>query len=379
MGEIFLTFLRLGCTSFGGPAAHLGYFQDEFVRRRGWISNETYADLLALCQFLPGPASTQLGISIGHLRGGYPGAFLAWLGFTLPSALVLIGFALSVKSFSHPALEGALHGLKIVAVAVVAKAILAMGKKLCPDAPRIAMMVLSAVILLFWPDASAQFVVIGTGAALGCIFLPGGQSGVARPESPGSRRIGFAWLLCFGGLLLFLPPLAQSSVLAQNLEVFYRTGALVFGGGHVVLPLLEKSLVPHQISQDLFLGGYGAAQAVPGPLFTLAAYLGAVSSGFAGGVFCLMAIFLPSFLLIFGVMPFWQNLRGYPRVRQALSGVNASVVGLLVAAFYDPVFTGAISVPQDFALALMAFCALHFFRTPAWLTVLLCGAVGAFL
>ena len=382
---IFLIFLRLGLTSFGGPVAHLGYFRDEFVARRQWLSEHSYADLVALCQFLPGPASSQVGMAVGLARAGYAGAFAAWAGFTLPSAVALILFALGLASHADAVPAGALHGLKVVAVAVVAQAVWGMGRSLCPDAPRLAIMVAASCAVLLFPLAWLQLVVIASAGLLGlALFKP--RTGAPHEPLPIAirRRSAVGWLALFFILLAGLPVLVAvlpGQTLAL-IEAFYRAGALVFGGGHVVLPLLQAEVVPNGwVSGDAFLAGYGAAQAVPGPLFTFAAFLGAsmttAPTGWWGGLICLLAVFAPSFLLVAGALPFWETLRRNVRAQAALSGINAAVVGLLLAALYDPVWTSAIHTPQDFALAVLALLALVRWKLPPWLVVLACAGAGA--
>ncbi len=381
--EVLLAFLRLGCTSFGGPVAHLGYFRTEFVERRKWLDEAAYADIVALCQFLPGPASSQVGVSIGMLRAGLPGGFAAWLGFTAPSALVMIAFAYGVGAVGDMQHAAWLHGLKIVAVAVVAQAVWGMARNLCPDAPRASMAVGGALVALLFPSALGQVAAIVAGAIIGWRLIEapptaGGHIGIAF-----SKSLGVAALVLFFVLLAGFPLLAAASgnhALAL-IDSFYRTGSLVFGGGHVVLPLLQEAVVPPGwIGADRFLAGYGAAQAMPGPLFTFAAYLGAAMNpgptGVAGGLLCLAAIYLPSFLLLIGVLPFWDGLRRRAPVQSALRGVNATVVGLLLAALYTPVWTGAINTPRDFAMALVAFLLLAVWKLPPWLVVIL-GALAA--
>lgn len=384
---VFLIFLRLGLTSFGGPVAHLGYFRDEFVVRRNWLSERSYADLVALCQFLPGPASSQVGMALGLSRAGYAGALAAWLGFTLPSAIALILFALGIASYGDAMPAGVLHGLKVVAVAVVAQAAWGMARTLCPDVPRISIMVAATCCVLLVPSAWGQVGVIIVAALIGlAAFRP--QSGTAHEPLPISirRRTGLLWLTLFCALLLGLPLLASlfPSPLLAMVDAFYRAGSLVFGGGHVVLPLLQAEVVPTGwVDGDAFLAGYGAAQAVPGPLFTFAAFLGAsmnqAPGGWLGGLVALLAIFLPSFLLVLGALPFWEQLRRNRRTQAALMGVNAAVVGLLLAALYQPVWTSAIHRPEDFGLALVALIALLFWKLPPWLVVLGSGALGALL
>ncbi len=379
MAEIFLVFLRLGLTSFGGPVAHIGYFRSEFVTRRGWLGEAAYADLVALCQFLPGPASSQVGMSIGLMRGGIPGALAAWLGFTAPSAIVLIAFALGMGAVGDPAhapvLQAALHGLKIVAAAVVAQAVWGMGNSLCPDRVRMTLAAAATALTLAFPGPLGQVGAIVAGGLFGVWRLRTGVPadhatlGIAVP-----RWLAIAALVAFALLLLGLPVAAAQSPALALVSGFYRAGALVFGGGHVVLPLLREAVVPPGwIADNLFLAGYGLAQAVPGPLFTFAAYLGAAmgppGGGVGGGILCLIAIFLPSLLLLLGALPFWDELRRHPSASSALRGVNAAVVGLLLAALYTPVWTSAITGAADFALGVSAFVALVFWRVPPWIVV----------
>lgn len=381
--EVAEAFTRLGLTSFGGPVAHLGYFREEFVVRRRWLDEQTYADLVALCQFLPGPASSQVGIALGTLRAGLLGGLLAWIGFTLPSALVMIAVAYGVG-----ALSGAvdwLHGLKVVAVAVVAQAVWGMARSLCPDRERASIALAAAAIMLLVPGALTQIGLIIAGGIAGWRLLrsaplPPPQAFIA----PFGRRYALISLAIFFGLLIGLP-LARQAVPDHTLALFdsfYRAGALVFGGGHVVLPLLEAEVVPPGwVTGAQFLAGYGAAQAVPGPLFTFAAYLGAVQTpapnGWIGGIVALLAIFLPAWLLVLGALPFWDRLRARADAQAALRGINAVVVGILLAALYTPVSTSAIGAPFDFALALICFGLLTLWKLPPWLVVLLGGVVGA--
>lgn len=381
---MFLIFLRLGLTSFGGPIAHLGYFRDAFVTRRRWLSERSYADLVALCQFLPGPASSQVGIALGLSRAGYGGALAAWLGFTLPSAVVLILLALGITRHSTAIPPGALHGLKVVAVAVVAQAVWGMARNLCTNAPRVAVMLLAACVALLQTSAWGQVgVILIAGMAGLLLFKPAPPTAHDALPVTISRRAGALWLSLFGLLLASLPILAQwlpTPTLAVT-DAFYRTGALVFGGGHVVLPLLQAEVVPrHWVSNDVFLAGYGAVQAMPGPLFTFAAFLGAsmtqAPNGWLGGLLCLLAIFTPSFLLVLGALPFWESLRRSPRTQAALAGVNAAVVGLLLAALYQPVWTSAIFTAQDVALALIGLVSLMVWKLPPWLVVVGSGAAG---
>jgi chromate transporter len=391
--EVFLAFLRLGLTSFGGPVAHLGYFRQDIAARRRWLDERAFVDLVALCQFLPGPTSSEVGIGIGLTRAGYAGAFAAWAGFTLPSAIALVLFALGVARFGSALGSGWLHGLKIAAVAVVAQAVWGMARTLATGRTRASLAVAAAIIVLFLPTTVGQLGAIALGAAVGLWLLPDDHShslaGSALAPAVG-RGIAAFCLAVFFVLLLALP-LAAAAVPSDSpaghilamVTVFYRAGSLVFGGGHVVLPLLQTGVVPPGwLTNDAFLAGYGAAQAVPGPLFTFAAYLGAVISvgpgGLVGAAICLMAIFLPSFLLVIGFVPFWQALRDQPAARAALNGVNAAVVGLLTAALYSPVWRSAIEEPRDFALVLAAFLLLTVWRAPPWLVVMLCAAGGAF-
>lgn len=383
--SVFLVFLKLGCTSFGGPIAHIGYFRSEFVEKRKWLDDAAYTDLVALCNFLPGPASSQVGIALGTLKAGLPGGFAAWLGFTMPSALVLMLFAFGFGNFGLAADAGWIHGLKIVAVAVVAQAVWGMGKTLCPDRARATLAIAATIIVFAWPTAWGQLAAIALGAIVGLRLLP--PTELHRPEGARfmvSRTTGVvAWILFFG--LLFLLPVLAGTTGNQALaafDAFYRTGSLVFGGGHVVLPLLRHAVVdPGWVDPGIFLAGYGAAQAVPGPLFTFAAYLGTVATtppgGFAGGLFCLVAIFLPAFLLVIGALPFWDALRRSPHVQSALRGVSAAVVGLLLAALYDPVWTSSIRSSGDLALALVAFGLLMFWKWSPLYVVAITALGGA--
>ncbi|MCP5247820.1 MAG: chromate efflux transporter [Candidatus Accumulibacter sp.] len=381
---VFLIFLRLGLTSFGGPVAHLGYFREEFVNRRRWLSDRAYADLVALCQFLPGPASSQVGISIGLSRAGYGGALAAWTGFTLPSAVALIVFALGIASWGDAVPAGVLDSLKVVAVAVVAQAVWGMARSLCVGSLRVSIMAAAACIVLAWPSALAQVGVIVAAGALGVLLFKVSADAVHEPlPMTVGRRAGSVWLALFVALLVALPLLAQAwpeRTLAL-IDAFYRAGSLVFGGGHVVLPLLQAEVVPTGwVSRESFLAGYGAAQAVPGPLFTFAAFLGAsmneAPSGWLGGAICLVAVFVPSFLLVCGALPFWEQLRRSQHTQAALAGVNAAVVGLLLAALYQPVWTSAIRQPADFGLALVALVALMFWKLPPTLVVVGSAVAG---
>ena len=383
-GEIFLVALRLGLTSFGGPTAHLGYFREEYVVRRRWLDERSYADLVALCQFLPGPASSQVGIGIGTLRGGLLGGLAAWLGFTLPSVILLVAFAFGVERLAV-ADSGWLHGLEVAAVAVVAQAVWGMARQFCTDRGRATIAVGAAIVALLVPNAVGQLAVIAGAGIVGWRFL----AAVAVPEAAPrrarlDRHFAVACLALFFALLAALPLLrlvAPGGGVAL-LDSFYRAGALVFGGGHVVLPLLQTATIaPGWLTDAQFVAGYGATQAVPGPLFTFAAYLGAARgpgpNGVPGAALAIGAIFLPSFLLIWGALPFWEGLRAHPGFGRALRGINAAVVGLLLAALYTPVWTSAILAPRDFALALAAFGLLTIWKLPPWLVVALAALGGA--
>ncbi|HEV8016688.1 MAG TPA: chromate efflux transporter [Stellaceae bacterium] len=382
--SVFLIFLRLGMTSFGGPVAHLGYFRGEFVERRKWLDEAAYTDIIALCQFLPGPASSQVGITLGILRAGLPGGFAAWLGFTTPSALALIAFGYGVAWLGDITQAPWLHGLKIVAVAVVAQAVWSMARTLCPDRERASMAVGAALLVLALPNALGQIGAILLGAVIGWRLLPGATGASSSTIAVRiAKPLAIAALIAFAVLLAGLPLLAAASGdhTIALVDSFYRAGSLVFGGGHVVLPLLQQAVVPPGwIGNDAFLAGYGAAQAVPGPLFTFAAYLGTAMQpapdGWLGGAVCLLAIYLPSFLLLIGVLPFWDALRRRDGVQAALKGVNAAVVGLLLAALYTPVWTSAILNPADFGVGIAAFLLLAFWRVPPWLVVVF-GALAA--
>ncbi|MEA2781221.1 MAG: chromate transporter [Rhodospirillaceae bacterium] len=381
---VLLAFLRLGLTSFGGPIAHLGYFRIEFVERRKWLDEATFIDIVALCQLLPGPASSQVGMVLGILRAGLPGALAAWLGFTIPSAFALILFGYGIGEIGDLGNAAWLHGLKIVAVAVVAQAVWGMARSLCPDRERVSLAVAAAVLALAVPSAAGQIGAIILGGLIGWRLLPGtaGETGRAL-ALPVSKTVSIAALAAFAALLILLPLLARATGdhTIQLFDSFYRAGSLVFGGGHVVLPLLHSQVVPPGwVANDAFLAGYGAAQAIPGPLSTFAAYLGTVMGppphGWLGGVICLVAIFLPSFLLVIGALPFWEMFRRQAGMRSALKGISAAVVGLLLAALYTPVWTSAILAPADFAIALVIFLLLAFWKLPPWLIVIL-GAFAA--
>jgi chromate transporter len=378
--EVFGVFLKLGLTSFGGPVAHLGYFRNELVLRRRWIDEDGFADLVALCQFLPGPASSQTGFALGLLRGGPLGACLAWAAFTLPSAILLVLLALGAPAIDGPLGVALVHGLKIVAVAVVAQAVWGMAGSLAPDPTRAAIALASVMVVTLGGGASGQIAGIGLGGLAGLWLCRTGQRPVVGRLHFGiSRRAGMVALALFALLLLVLPLLAGRSQGIALFDAFYRSGALVFGGGHVVLPLLRAEVVgPGWIDTDTFLAGYGAAQAVPGPLFTFAAWLGALMtlppSGILGAAIALVAVFLPGLLLLIGALPFWDALRTRPGAQAMMRGANAAVVGILGAALYDPVWTSAIKAPPDFALALAGFLSLAVWKFPPWSVVVICAA-----
>ena len=421
--EVAGSFLRLGLTSFGGPVAHLGYFRETFVGRRAWLDDREYADLVSVCQMLPGPASSQVGMGLGLRRAGLPGLVAAWVSFTLPSAILLTLFALGLSAFGDLGDAGWLLGLKAAAVAVVAGAVRSMATTLTPDAKRASIAAAALILMLVIPDsimptALVQIAAIVLGGVLGLVWLKrphrgaqdqGSPAEAAAPDtatapdsaadsaaaavgshapesmvaSRGARRLGIASLIAFAALLLGLPALtaATGDATVRLIDIFYRAGALVFGGGHVVLPLLEAELVPTGlIDHDTFLAGYGAAQAVPGPLFTFAAFLGASMTsgptGILGAGIALLAIFLPAGLLVIGILPFWERLRAWEPATAALTGVNAAVVGLLGAALYDPVFVAGITSPATLALAVAAFVASTMWKVPAWATVIGAGLIG---
>lgn len=390
--RVFALFLRLGLTSFGGPVAHLGYFREAFVVRRGWLDERQFADLVALCQFLPGPASSQVGIALGASQRGPAGGVAAWLGFTLPSAVVMLLVAGGYGVLGDALPAGLLQGLKIVAVAVVAQAVRGMAQRLTPDRPRATLALLAAMGVVVWPGPGAQVAMIVLGGVAGRLLLPGSDEAVPASSAwAGIGRRRAAVLLGLFALLLAGLPVAAAALPAPALSLvdrFYRTGSLVFGGGHVVLPLLQAEVMaPGWVGRDAFLVGYGAAQALPGPLFTFSAYLGALigrdvaGAGPTGallfGGLGLGAIFLPSFLLLYGVLPFWEALRQRAGVRDAMRGVNAAVVGLLLAALYDPVWSAGIRAPAHFALGVGAFALLALWRVPPWLVVVLTALAGA--
>ncbi|WP_407168308.1 chromate efflux transporter [Bradyrhizobium sp. ORS 111] len=382
--EVFAAFLKLGLSSFGGPIAHIGYFRHEFVERRKWLDELAYADLVALCQFLPGPASSQVGFSLGLMRAGYPGALAAWTGFTLPSAIALVLFAYGASALSGPAGNGLVHGLKLVAVAIVAQAVWGMARTLCPDRARASIAVVAALLILFSASSIAQIGAILLGGLAGLVLCRNEQTnGGGHFAMSVSRRMGLVALAAFLLLLIGLPALARlapGSGLAL-FEAFYRSGALVFGGGHVVLPLLREAVVaPGWVSDDAFLTGYGAAQAVPGPLFTFAAYLGAVVNiephGVAGAVVGLLGIFLPGVLILLAALPFWETFRKRSDAQAMMRGVNAAVVGILGAALYHPVWTSTVVAPRDFGIALVGFVLLSVWRAPPLVVVVFSALAG---
>ncbi|MBS4177885.1 chromate efflux transporter [Bacillus sp. FJAT-49731] len=380
--EILRVSTKLGLTSFGGPIAHLGYFKNEYIDKRKWLDDKTYADIIALCQFLPGPASSQVGIAIGILRGGLIGGILSFLGFTLPSVLVLVLFAFLFKNFEI-ADAGWIHGLKIVAVAVVAQAVLGMGKKLAPDKPRVTIAILATIFTLLWPSAIGQVAIIVLAGIVG-VFLYKNQTfpDVREMSVSISKKIGIAALAIFFILLFGLPFLKQVTQLqaVAVFDAFYRAGSLVFGGGHVVLPLLERELVPTGwIGVSEFLAGYGVAQAVPGPLFTFAGYLGAMINGVSGALLATLAIFLPAFLLVVGSLPFLNEIRKRPRFQAALTAINAAVVGILLAALYNPIWTSTIKTTGDFAIALALFGLLTYWKVAPWMVVLIGALAGVLI
>ncbi|WP_282938597.1 chromate transporter [Paenibacillus sp. RC67] len=379
--EVLCVSAKLGLTSFGGPVAHLGYFHNEYVNRKKWMDERSYADLVVLCQFLPGPASSQVGIGIGMVRAGLLGGLVAWLGFTLPSVIALVAFAFVLQDYDIGN-AGWIHGLKIVAVAIVAHAVLGMGQKLAPDRERATIAVIAAAITLAWQTVYSQVLILVAAGLVG-LWLYRKKPELEAPHLhiTVSRTFAVICLSLFFTLLFVLPLLRQWGGLEwlSMFDSFYRSGSLVFGGGHVVLPLLEKEVVPTGwVSEQNFLAGYGAAQAVPGPLFTFAAYLGAMAGGIPGAIVATVAIFLPAFLLVVGALPFWNGLRNSSKVQGALVGINAAVVGLLLAALYNPLWTTAILKPMDFAVAVILFTMLVFWKLPPWVIVLT-GAAGGML
>lgn len=380
--EILGVSTKLGLTSFGGPIAHLGYFHDEYIRRRKWMDERSYADLVALSQFLPGPASSQVGIGIGTIRGGIIGGIISWIGFTLPSIIVLVIFAFLMQGFDI-ANAGWIHGLKIVAVAIVAHAILGMGQKLTPDRNRMTIAIAVAGITLLWQTVMTQVLLIVLAGILGLwMYRKTAIQEAPVLHVPVSRRVGVICLFIFFGLLISLPLLRKffEDEWLAYFDSFYRAGSLVFGGGHVVLPLLEREVVPTGwVSDADFLAGYGATQAVPGPLFTFAGYLGTMISGISGALLVTVAIFLPAFLLIIGTLPFWNLLRKNQKIQGALIGVNAAVVGILLAALYNPIWTSSILAPADFVLASILFIMLVNWKLPPWIVVITGAAGGTLL
>ncbi len=391
LSALFLAALRLGCTSFGGPIAHLAYFREEYVQRRRWLDDAQYADLVALCQFLPGPASSQVGFGVGYAQRGLTGGLASWLGFTLPSALLMIGFALGVTALGDVSGAGWLKGLKAAAVAVVAQAVWLMARSLCPDWPRRLLALAAAALVLALPAAWSQLAAIAGGALIGWLWLGADRKAAAHPatndgaRASGSMPIGRVLLGTFGLMLVGLPLLASVThqPLVEIFDRFYRVGALVFGGGHVVLPLLEREVVaPGWLTHDQFLAGYGAAQALPGPLFTFSAYLGAIMThgpgGIAGGAWALLAVFLPALLLVAGALPFWQTLRHQAVATAALRGANAAVVGVLLAALIKPIGTAGVVNIGTAAIAAAALAAL-LGKIPAWLVVASAAALGSLL
>jgi len=387
MFNVFLVFLRLGLTSFGGPIAHIGYFRDELVIRRQWLSEDRYSEIVALCQFLPGPASSQIGLIIGLMRAGPSGALAAWLGFTLPSAVAITLFAISGSNLDGDAYAGFMHGLKIVAVAIIAHAVWGMARSFCTDLPRISIMLLATVLMVLLSSSFAQVGVIAISAILG-IWLTRDNAAQTTTSLAASisTRSGLICLVLFATFLLTLPIIAKifPNHTTNSFSSFYRAGALVFGGGHVVLPLLQTEVVaPGWLSAESFLAGYGAAQAVPGPLFTFASFIGASmhdgAMGWYGSLLCLIAIFLPSFLLVTGVLPFWEQIRHNRYALRAIAGANAGVVGLLLAVLWNPVWTTTVKTLSDVVLVLVAFSALMIWKLPSWLVVLGCALSGLLL
>jgi chromate transporter len=381
---IFLAFLRLGCMSFGGPIAHLGYFRSEFVHRRKWLGDDAYADIVALSQFVPGPASSQTGFALGLLRGGLAGGVAAWAGFTLPSALLMLAAAYGIEFAQDAAAQGLIHGLKLLAVAVVGQAVWNMGRSLCPDRQRAGFAFVVAAAMIAAPGGAFQLAAIAAGGVFGLFFPRAAANGA--PSSFGAKIDSVAAALAIAAYFLLLAGLPVAAAILHGgllpvADAFYRAGGLVFGGGHVVLPLLQETVVkPGWVSNDGFLAGYGAAQALPGPLFTVAAFLGAKASvgpgGAEGALVAIVAIFLPGMLLMYGTLPFWDSLRSKASVRGALDGVNAAVAGILGAALYQPIWTSTVQRPLDAALALLAFAALAIARLPVMAVVALAAAAG---
>ncbi|MEH6888995.1 chromate transporter [Bacillus sp. JJ864] len=377
--EIFLVSTKLGLTSFGGPVAHLGYFHNEYVQKRKWMDERSYADFVALCQFLPGPASSQVGIGIGLSRGGILGAIVSWLGFTLPSVLTLVLFASLLQQIDI-ANAGWIHGLKLVAVAIVAHALWGMAQKLTPDRGRATIAVIAAATVLLFQTAWVQIIVILFAGIIGrLLYREHTITAETEISIPISRKVAALCLSLFFLLLILLPILRPFSHWISMFDSFYRSGSLVFGGGHVVLPLLENEFVSNgYITKEQFLAGYGMTQAVPGPLFTFAAYIGAIMDGTAGATIATISIFLPAFLLVVGVLPFWDALRRKPYVQGAMFGINAAVVGILLAAFYHPIWTSSVMQPADFVVALLLFTMLAFWKMPPWVIVII-GAISGMI
>ncbi|WP_153461819.1 chromate efflux transporter [Sediminibacillus terrae] len=379
--QIFIASTKLGLTSFGGPVAHLAYFKDEYIDRRKWLTDKTYADIIALCQFLPGPASSQVGISIGMLRGGILGGLVSWFGFTVPSIIILVVFAKLYQTFTLDG-GGFIHSLKIVAAAVVLHALIGLGKKLTPDKTRLSIAIAAASLMLMFPSAWMQIVIILAAGLLGLkLFKDRAESNIEPFKVTISKKAGVVSLGILIASLIVLPLIARATDnrLVDIFDTFFRVGSLVFGGGHVVLPMIEREVVPPGLlSPDQFLAGYGMAQAVPGPLFTFSSYLGTLMEGIVGAIFATVGIFLPSFLLVIAALPFLNVLRQHSAFQGILMGVNASVVGILLAAFYDPVISSSIFDATDFALGVILFALLNIWKMPAWLIVLV-GVGGGYI
>ena len=387
----FWTALKLGLLSFGGPTAHIGYFREEYVKKKKWLDEGSFADLVALCQLLPGPASSQVGIAIGWLRAGWLGSIAAWLGFTLPSAAIMAAFAYAYRSVPGLASAGWMQGLELAAKAIVASAVLGMARTLAPDRPRATLLVATAAAVLLLPYAWVQAAAIVAAGAVGWALQrrstaaehaqANESAATPSPIAPTGRKTGAALLVGFGALLIGLPLAREAGALSplfSLFESFYRAGALVFGGGHVVMPLLEREVVPNGwATPDAFAAGYAATQAMPGPLFTFASYLGASAYGWLGAAIATAAVFLPGYLLVLGALPFWQSLRRTKAVAQAAYGINAAVVGLLLAALFDPLFLGAVRTPVDFAVASSLFVFIVFWKLPPWALVAIAAATGA--
>jgi chromate transporter len=383
--EVLRVFLKLGLTSFGGPIAHIGYYREEIVVRRRWVDDAAYTDIVALCQFLPGPASSQVAFSLGLIRAGYRGGLAAWVGFTLPSALLLTAFAYGAGALGGPIGQGVIHGLKLVAVAIVAQAVWGMAHTLCPDRQRASIACAAALMILYSTSFAAQVGTIVIGGIAGFwLCRASAPTSTASFGTPVSRRVGVIALTTFFVLLAALPELSGISKSVELFDAFYRSGALVFGGGHVVLPLLNKAFVtPGWVSEDAFLAGYGAAQAVPGPLFTFAAYLGAIANisanAWAGAAIGLVGIFLPGILVLLGTLPLWDACRRRVGAQAVMRGINAAVVGLLGAALYSPLCVSSVKSSADFAVALTGFTLLVGWRTPPLLVVILGALAGVAL